>query len=201
MTEVNLPRSGYLDLFRRLKRNFHETVCKQMQINFCDPCVLGKHRTLLTTCRSPIQTQGSSKISQSLQIATLIFSQGIVWVNMHLYYPVGFIWVRVLCYLTLPSFRKDIRHYIQQLYSHQQLFIMSLTIKYYHHFHYYFLTIRFHLKGGHLGTERWLGARQPVQIGVYSVYYLWLDNLVSVGYNGLKSLFTGLIEVGPNFGK
>ena len=39
-----------------------------------------------------------------------------------------------LCCLMTPSFNKDIRPHSQQLYSHQLLSIMSITIQYYCHF-------------------------------------------------------------------
>ena len=39
-----------------------------------------------------------------------------------------------VCCLMTPSFNKDIRPHSQQLYSHQLLSIMSVTIQYYCHF-------------------------------------------------------------------
>ena len=47
-----------------------------------------------------------------------------------------------LCLMT-PSFNKDIRPHSQQLYSHQLLSIMSITIQYYYHFCKLFLIINF----------------------------------------------------------
>ena len=43
--------------------------------------------------------------------------------------------VQFLCSLMMPSFNKDIRPHSQQPYSHQLLFIMSITIQYYCQIH------------------------------------------------------------------
>ena len=40
----------------------------------------------------------------------------------------------VLCCLTTPGLRKDIRRQIQQLYSHQVIYYVLLLITYYRHF-------------------------------------------------------------------
>ena len=50
----------------------------------------------------------------------------------------------ILCCLTTPGLRKDIRHQIRQLYSHLTVilafFITSIIITYYHHFRDHVLT-------------------------------------------------------------
>ena len=45
----------------------------------------------------------------------------------------------VLCCLTTPGLRKDIRRQIRRLYSHKKLHIMYIIISYYFHIYYHIL--------------------------------------------------------------